>query len=360
MRYYLIAGEASGDLHGSLLIKALCAQDPNAEFCFWGGDLMAAEAKGLEQHYSETSFMGFVEVLKNISTIRKLFTKCKKSIENFNPDIIVFIDYPGFNLRMAAWAHANNFKAYYYIIPQVWAWKASRVKQLKKYCQGICTILPFESSFLKSYGVDSSYYGHPLLDIISKSENKIKQKKIALLPGSRKQEIKNHLALLLQLTKHYPEYDFVIAGRKEIGQEFYSTFVREYPSVKIVWNSTYALLEEAQAAVISSGTASLEACLLDTPQLVVYRGNKLSFLIAKRIVHLNHISLVNIIHDSGLIKELIQDDLSLPNLKSALDLILFDNEKRNEILAGYQSVKSQLGNGNVSQKLASEIIEIIS
>ncbi len=359
MRYFLIAGEASGDLHGSLLIRALHAEDPNAEFRFWGGDLMAAEAEGLEQHYRDTSFMGFVEVLKNIGTIRKLFVLCKKGIRAFNPDIIIFIDYPGFNLRMAAWAYAEKYRSYYYIIPQVWAWKAGRVEQLKKYCAGICTILPFESKFLESHGVASSYYGHPLMELISKTEKKQKQNTIALLPGSRKQEIRNHLPLLLSLTKEYPNYRFCIAGRSEVGEAFYTSFLEAFPAVDIVWNDTYTLLEESQAAVISSGTASLEACLLDTPQVVIYKGNKLSYLIAKRLVHLNHISLVNIILGREVVPELIQDDFNIGKLKSAMDVLIDSEDSRLRISADYAEVKALLGNGNVSRSVAKEIIGLI-
>ena len=358
MRYYLIAGEASGDLHGSLLIKALRKQDNSAKFRYWGGDLMAAEADGLEQHYKDTSFMGFVEVLKNIGTIRKLFKLCKTSIRAFNPDIIIFIDYPGFNLRMAAWAHEENYKSYYYIIPQVWAWKSGRVHQLKKYCNGICTILPFESKFLKKHGVDSSYYGHPLMEVILSKETQAKEEKIALLPGSRKQEIKNHLPLLLELSKEYAVYKFVIAGRSEIGKDFYTKFLGSYPNVEIVWNNTYALLEISKAAIISSGTASLEACLLNTPQVVIYKGNKLSYLIAKRLVHLNHISLVNIIKGSEVLRELIQDDYQLSHLKSALDELLENGDYTRTMLQEYQNVKAMLGNGSVSRSVASEIKQI--
>lgn len=359
MRYFLIAGEASGDLHGSLLIKAIRAQDSSAEFRFWGGDLMSAQADGLEQHYKNTSFMGFVEVLKNIAAIRKLFALCKKGIHAFNPDIIIFIDYPGFNLRMAAWAHAEKYKSYYYIIPQVWAWKSGRVHQLKKYCNGICTILPFESEFLKNHGVDSSYYGHPLMEVISKNTVQEKQNTIALLPGSRKQEIKNHLPLLLKLTRLYPDYRFVIAGRREIGSEFYDGFRSSYPDVGIVWNASYALLESSKAAIISSGTASLEACLLHTPQVVIYKGNKLSYLIAKRLVHLKHISLVNIIHDSEVVKELIQGDFSLENLRQSIDDILENKNRIDQIKTAYSEVHAKLGTGNVSNSVAKEIIEII-
>ncbi len=355
MRYYLIAGEASGDLHGSLLIKALRSKDDAAEFRFWGGDLMAAEAEGLEQHYKDTSFMGFVEVLKNIGTIRKLFASCKKAIKAFNPDVIVFIDYPGFNLRMAAWAHAENFKSYYYIIPQVWAWKAGRVHELKKYCQGICTILPFESAFLEQHGVDSSYFGHPLMELIANDDSATKKQQIALLPGSRKQEIKNHLPLLLELSLEFPDYKFIVAGRSEIGQEFYSKYLSSYPELEIVWNDTYKLLAGSEAAIISSGTASLEACLLDTPQVVIYKGNKLSYLIAKQLVHLKHISLVNIIHASDVVKELIQDDLKLNSLHSSLKSILEDKEAQKRMLSQYKEVKALLGDGNVSVSVANEI-----
>lgn len=369
MRYYIIAGEASGDLHASNMMKALKKEDPNAEFRFWGGDLMQAVGGTLVKHYKELSFMGFVEILLNLPTILGNVKFCKNDIVSFNPDAIIFIDYSGFNLRIAKWAKAQNFKTNYYISPQVWASRAKRVIDIKRDIDNMFVILPFEQEFYQKYDYKVNFVGHPLIDAIAnrelldeqtfRKENDLNEKPIiALLPGSRKQEITKMLSVMLSLVNDYKEYQFVIAGAPSQDFEFYKTFINT-DNVSFVTNKTYDLLSVAKAALVASGTATLETALFKVPQIVCYRGSNISYQIAKRIITLKFISLVNLIMDKEVVKELIQNDFNKKNLKSELDKII-EGDTRQELLSNYNILESKLGGAGASEKVAKLLYKINS
>lgn len=365
MKYYIIAGEASGDLHASNLIKAIKEKDQNAEFRFWGGDLMS-EVSGQKpvKHYKDLAFMGFLEVVQNLGTILKNIKFCKKDIENYKPDVLILVDYPGFNLRIAKFAKELGIKIVYYISPQLWAWKENRVETIKKYVDEMLVILPFEKDFYKKHNVDAHFVGHPLLDAISglkeidvqkfKSENQLNEKKIiALLPGSRKQEVEKMLELMLSVRSYFPDYQFVIAGAPSLSKEFYQKFVDD--DVHFVSNKTYDLLRCSKAALVTSGTATLETALLNIPEVVCYRGSKISYEIGKRLIgkNIKYISLVNLIMDKEIVTELIQNELNTNNLVHELNLIL--NENRKKILSDYSELREKLGGKGASEN-AAEII----
>ena len=312
MKYYIIAGEASGDLHGSNLIKALKQNDVSADFRCWGGDLMQQQGAVIVKHYSDLAFMGFIEVVKNLRTIFKNIEFCKKDIINYQPDVLVLIDYPGFNLRIAEWAHAQKIKVIYYISPQVWAWKQSRVHKIKRVVDKMLVILPFEKSFYKKFGVEVEFVGHPLIDAIEnyravagktflEDEQLGNKPVIAILPGSRKQEIAVKLPLMLSVEKDFPGYQFVIAGAPSIHASYYQSYTQN-SNAKIVYNKTYDLLNHAAAALVTSGTATLETALFGVPEVVCYKGSAVSFQIAKRLVNIEFISLVNLIMDREVVK----------------------------------------------------------
>lgn len=364
MKYYLIAGEASGDLHGSNLIKALKQKDSKAEIRFWGGDLMAgASAEKPVKHYRELAFMGFLEVAKNLKTILNNIKFCKKDIENYRPDVLILIDYPGFNLRIAKFAKELGIKVVYYISPQLWAWKEGRVEIIKKYVDEMLVILPFEKDFYKKHGVEAHFTGHPLLDAVSdlpgldaekfKVENHLSSKKIiALLPGSREQEVDKMLKIMLSVRPHFPEFQFVIAGAPSLPPEFYQKYTDE--NVHFVSNKTYDLLRCSEAALVTSGTATLETALLNVPEVVCYRSSRISYEIGKRVVkNIKYISLVNLIMDREVVTELIQNELTTENLVRELSLVL--NENSSKILADYQELKQKLGGSGASER-AAEII----
>lgn len=366
-KYYIIAGEASGDLHGSNLMKAILAKEPNAEFRFWGGDLMQNVGGELIKHYKDLAFMGFLEVIQNIGTILKNIKFCKEDIKNYQPNTLILIDYPGFNLRIAKFAKKLGIKVIYYISPQLWAWKEGRVEIIKKYVDEILVILPFEKDFYKKHSINAHFVGHPLLDAISglkeispekfKSENGLNQKEIiALLPGSRKQEVKKMLSLMLSITPYFKDYQFVIAGAPSLGKEFYKEFLT--PDIQFVSNKTYDLLRCSKAALVTSGTATLETALLKTPEVVCYRGSWISYQIAKRLVkHIKFISLVNLIMDKEVVKELIQDDLNTENLKNELQKILKEPQ-RTKIIQEYQKLHLLLGGEGASNKAAELITSL--
>lgn len=347
MKYYIIAGEASGDLHGANLIDAIQEKDVKAEIRFWGGDKMRESSKKTPQkHISELAFMGFIEVVANLRTILKNISFCKEDILEFKPDALILIDYPGFNLRIAKWAKKHNINSFYYISPQIWAWKTKRIHAIMKTSRVVFTILPFEKAFYKKYGYDVDYVGHPLLDEINKGgvvpvNLETKKSIIALLPGSRKQEISKMLPVMLELTVKYPNYIFAIAAAPAIEKEFYDKIVENKSNVRIVQNNTYGLLKVALAAIVTSGTATLEAGLFKIPQVVCYKGSSISFMIAKRLVNIQYISLVNLILDKPLLKELIQDDFNLDNLSLELDNIL-SKEGKSRILEGYSELERLL------------------
>ncbi|UZX28321.1 lipid-A-disaccharide synthase [Riemerella anatipestifer] len=366
MKYYIIAGEASGDLHGSNLMKALKQKDPNATFRFWGGDLMEQQGGTLVKHYRDLAFMGFVEVIQNLGTILRNIKFCKEDIRNFCPDVLILVDYPGFNLRIAKFAKKLGIKVVYYISPQLWAWKESRVNIIKKYVDKMLVILPFEKDFYKKHQIGAHFVGHPLLDALSdlppidiqtlKKEHQLSDKKIiALLPGSREQEVKKMLSIMLSVRSEFKDYQFVIAGAPSLPKSFYESYVDK--EVSFISNKTYDLLRCSDAALVTSGTATLETALLEVPEVVCYRGSKISYEIAKRLIkHIKYISLVNLIMDKEVVKELIQDELNTPNLVKELKLIL--NENRASLLSDYKILKEKLGGKGASEKAAEIITKI--
>jgi lipid-A-disaccharide synthase len=370
MKYYIIAGEASGDLHAANLMKALKNVDPNATFRFWGGDLMAKEGGVPVKHYRELAFMGFSEVVMNLRTILGNITFCKQDISQFEPDVIIFVDYPGFNLRIAKWARKKGYKTHFYISPQIWAWKENRIKDIKRDIDEMYVILPFEKEFYeKKHDYPVHFVGHPLLDAIAKRPplkiEKFKKEEglddrpvIALLPGSRKQEISKMLEIMLSVTDDFKEYQFVIAGAPSQEATFYQPFIKK-KNVHLVMNRTYDVLEIATAALVTSGTATLETALLKVPEVVCYKGSFISYQIAKRVVNLDYISLVNLIMEREVVKELIQQELNTNNLKRELNKIL-DGEHRKKMFSDYYELEKILGGAGASEKTARLIFEKIS
>ncbi|WP_420320443.1 lipid-A-disaccharide synthase [Flagellimonas sp.] len=368
MKYYIIAGEASGDLHGSNLIKALKQQDSEAQIRCWGGDLMQKAGGDLAKHYKEMAFMGFLEVLKNIPAIFRNISFCKQDIQNFNPDLVIFIDFSGFNLRIAKWAKQHGFKTNYYISPQIWASREGRIEKIKRDIDNMYVILPFEKDFYeKKHNFPVHFVGHPLIDAIEntkivdegtfRQEHHLHPQKpiIALLPGSRKQEVQKMLTVMLSVSSDFPEFQFVIAGAPSLPDDFYEPFLKEH-EVGYISNQTYSLLKHSHAALVTSGTATLETALFEIPQVVCYKGNWISYQIAKRIITLDYISLVNLIMNREVVKELIQNELTSKNLKQELSKII-DGEERTRILTDYKSLKEKLGGKGASQLAAQLIIE---
>lgn len=367
MKIYIIAGEASGDLHGSNLIHALKQKDATMDIRCWGGDMMQQAGGQLAKHYKEMAFMGFLEVVKNIPAIIRNIKFCKRDIENFNPDVIVFIDFSGFNLRIAKWAKAKGYRTNYYISPQVWASREQRVKKIKRDIDKMYVILPFEKEFYARFNYPVDFVGHPLLDAIANTqipeaadfrlENQLHPKKpiIALLPGSRKQEIQKMLSVMLAVIDDFPDYQFVIAGAPSLEDAFYRPYLN-HKLVNYVSGQTYALLANAHSALVTSGTATLETALFKVPQVVCYKGNWVSYQIAKRIITLDYISLVNLIMDKEVVKELIQGNFNFHNLKAELKKIT-EGTPRERILADYDSLEKRLGGKGASAKAASLIIE---
>ena len=365
MKYYIIAGEASGDLHGSNLIKELQKIDAKAQIRCWGGDKMKATGATLVKHYKELAFMGFAEVVKNLPEILKNFKFCKNDILAFHPDVIIFIDYPGFNLRMAKWAKENQYKTVFYISPQVWAWKENRVKNIKKYIDKMLVILPFEKDFYKKWNYEVEYVGHPLVKVIEDfkkdhPEIHVSENTIALLPGSRKQEIEAKLPVMLQATKNLPEYQFVVGKAPSIEDEFYEGFIKDYKNVKVISNETYSLLMKSVAALVTSGTATLETALFGVPEIVCYKASNISYQIAKRLVKLKFISLVNLIMNKEVVKELIQNDLTSEKITVQLNNVLFDSRKKQQLKNDYSALKQLLSEGgNASQNAAKSICSLL-
>ncbi|MEX6627133.1 lipid-A-disaccharide synthase [Tenacibaculum salmonis] len=366
MKYYILVGEASGDLHGANLMKSLLKEDPKADIRFWGGDLMQEVGGTLVKHYKERAFMGFVEVLLNLRKILGMMSFCKKDIANFKPDVILFIDNSGFNLRIAKWAKQQGFKTNYYISPQVWASRAGRVADIKRDIDAMFVILPFEKEFYQKYNYDVNFVGHPLIDGIEGREqvdetlfritHDLGQKDIiALLPGSRKQEITKMLSVMLSLVDDFSDYQFVIGGAPSQPYEFYKTIIGD-KNVKFINNKTYDLLSISNTALVGSGTATLETALFKVPQVVCYKGSKISYQIAKRIITLEYISLVNLIMNKEVVKELIQDDFTKENLSIELKRIL-EPEYRNKLFLDYFDLEQILGGKGASEKTAKLIVD---
>lgn len=368
MKYYIIAGEASGDLHGSNLMKELTTLDSSATFRCWGGDKMQAAGGDLVKHYRELAFMGFLEVLMNLRTIFRNLKFCKEDILQHKPDAVILIDYPGFNLRIAEWAKQQGLKIIYYISPQVWAWKENRVKSMKQCIDKMLVILPFEKDYYKNkWNWEVEYVGHPLAEVIQRhKEQGIKEKFadkpiIALLPGSRKQEILKKLPVMLKVSQSFPSYQFIVAKAPGLEESFYDNLLRSYSNVSYVNNRTYDLLAQAKAALVTSGTATLETALFEVPEVVCYKGSWLSYQIGKRLVKVKYISLVNLIMDTLVVKELIQNDLTAENLKAELEDLLTNENRKKELQQQYVSLINKLSEGgNASAKAAASISQFLS
>jgi lipid-A-disaccharide synthase len=369
MKYYIIAGEASGDLHGSNLMKALYEEDPIAEIRFWGGDLMQNVGGTLVKHYKELAFMGFIEVIFNLKTILNNIKICKSDVDQFKPDVIIYIDYPGFNMRIAKWAKEKGYKNHYYISPQIWAWKENRITAIKHDIDKMYVILPFEKDFYEvKHQFPVEFVGHPLIDAIHnqsgidantfKQENHLSEKPIiAILPGSRKQEISKMLSVMLSVVKDFPDYQFVIAGAPSQELSFYQQFISG-ENIKFVSNKTYSLLRNSTAALVTSGTATLETALFKVPEVVCYKGSWASYQIAKRIITLKYISLVNLIMDREVVTELIQDDCSTKRIREELTKIL-DSNYRKTLLENYDLLEKKLGGVGASKKTAHLVVQAI-
>jgi lipid-A-disaccharide synthase len=370
MKYYVIAGEASGDLHGSNLIKQLKTIDKEAQFRCWGGDKMHAQGVSLIKHIKDLAFMGFVEVIANITTILKNISFCKDDILAYKPDALILIDYPGFNLRIAEFAKKNQIKVIYYISPQVWAWKQSRVKKIKASVDCMLVILPFEEAFYKQHQYHVFYTGHPLLDAIEDIKgnsntwqdfmhiNLLPNKPIiALLPGSRRQEISTMLPIMLQVEKDFGDYQFVIAAAPSSPSEFYKS-VMGNSTIKLVYDQTYQLLQHAKAALVTSGTATLETALFNVPEVVCYKGNKISYHIARKLIKVKYISLVNLIMDQEIVKELIQNELNGNNLKVELTKLL-NTDYQQQLKKSYEALRTKLGGKGASARAAKKMIDYL-
>jgi lipid-A-disaccharide synthase len=372
MRYYIIAGEASGDLHGSNLIKAIHKQDTNATVRCWGGDRMQAAGATLVKHYRDLAFMGFVEVIRHLKEIKNNIDFCKRDILEFKPDVLVLIDYPGFNLRIAEWARKQGLKIAYYSSPQVWAWKENRVKKIKRDVDKMMVILPFEVDFYKKWDYPVTYVGHPLVEVVRNEKENVPvtpitdKPIIALLPGSRTQEIKVKLPIMLQMVKHFPEYCFVIAQASAQPDSVYNEIIESHlPSPGgaggrplLVKDQTYNLLKQAKAGLVTSGTATLETALFGLPEVVCYKGNPVSFWLATKLVDVKYISLVNLIMDKEVVKELIQTDLTEEKLKDALTRVLKDEAYKKELKQDYETLWHKLGDKQASVLTANEVIEL--
>jgi lipid-A-disaccharide synthase len=370
MKYYFIAGEASGDLHGSNSMKEIKKLDLQAKFAFTGGDLMeevSGEKAGI--HIKQMAFMGFVDVLKNIFTIKENFTIVKKKILEFKPDLLILVDYPGFNLRMAKWAWEQGIKVDYYISPTVWAWKEGRVEQIKKYTNKLFVILPFEEDFYRKKHNHKVYFtGHPLIDAIEQQKPNLRSKEefiknnaltgkpvIAVLPGSRVQEIERMLGIMLEVTADFKDYEFVVAGASHLPKSHYDSLAQH--NIKVVFNQTYELMSYAKAGIIKSGTSTLEAGLFKLPQVVCYKGGGLSFAIAKKIVNVKYIGLPNLIMDKPIVKELIQTDLTSKNISEELKKLLNDESYRNEMISEYTALIKHLGGPGASERIAKHLVQ---
>jgi lipid-A-disaccharide synthase len=368
MKYFIIAGEQSGDLHGSNLVIGLLKADRDAQIYCWGGDLMKAAGATLLMHYSKTAFMGFMVILKNMKAIRRNLFLCKKQIKESNPDVLILIDYPGFNLRIAEFAKKNGLRVFYYISPKFWAWKEKRVEKIKKYVDRMYIIFPFEVEFYREHNIQVEFYGNPLVDEIEKkipsTGNNIMdfatsgigdKPVIAILAGSRKHEVKHILPGMLNVVRHFPEYQFVIAGVKNLADELYLKIIEDKP-VKLIKEKTYEILSTAQAALVASGTATLEAALAGIPQVVCYKGDFFSALIAWILIKVKYVSLVNLIMDREVVKELLQYSINEKNLLYELKAVLPGGSKREQILSDYKALREKLGPAGASYRIAAEMV----
>lgn len=353
---YIISGESSGDVHGGNLVKEMKKLNPQLDIYCWGGDRMQQAGALLQKHYKDLAFMGFVEVLKNLFSILRNFKEIKADILSKKPEVVVLIDYPGFNLRLAKWLKKHHFKVIYYIAPQAWAWKEGRVKDIKKYTDELLVILPFEENFFKKHGIKTRFVGHPLLQEIELLKTE-KQKQIALLPGSRKQEVSSILPIMLQMQALYPDYIFQIAGMKHLGELFYHEIIGNIPC-QIVWNNASKVIQGASLALVSSGTATLETALLHTPQIVCYKSSWVNYEIGKRLIKVPYISLVNLIMEREVVKELIQNNLNTTQLKQEMDQCLHEDYSNN-MLKDYDILRKKLGEKNASKSVAEIVLSYL-
>jgi len=371
MKYFIVAGEQSGDLHGSNLVSELMTCDKQAEIKCWGGDLMESAGAEVLINYKRTAFMGFVEVAKNLRTIRNFLVLCKEQITRFNPDVVILIDYPGFNFRIAEFAKKSGFRVFYYISPKLWAWKESRVKRVRKYVERMYIIFPFEVDFYKKHGIVVEYRGNPLLDETEKKLTAFGAKDelrkslgldnkpvVALLAGSRKTEVRDILPPMLKVVRHFPDYQFVLAGVKNLPDELYLRLIRDYP-VKLVKDKTYEILYISEAALVKSGTATLETALFDIPEIVCYKGDFISIVIAWIVIKVKYISLVNLIAGYEAVKELVQYYLNEKNLVSELKAILPGGSKREKILVDYKKIREKLGPAGASRRVAEDMVKVL-
>lgn len=361
MKYYVIAGEASGDLHASNLMREIRNRDPKAEFRAWGGDLMQEQGAAIVKHYRDLAFMGFVEVLMHLRTILSNISLCKKDIAEWKPDAVILVDYPGFNMRIAPTVKELGIPVFYYISPQVWAWKQNRVYKIREVVTRMFCILPFEKAFYKKFDYDVDFVGHPLLDAVNAWSGNAAvaedgRKIIAVLPGSRKQEIRVMLPVMMECAAKFPEYRFIVAGAPSQPASFYEE-VLNGTKAEIIFGKTYALLHQAHAGLITSGTATLESALFNVPEVVCYKANKISYAIAKRVAKVKYISLVNLIMDQEIVKELIQHEMTAEKMASELKRIAAEGNHREKMLSDYKLLRSALGGSGASAKTAELILE---
>ena len=368
-KFYIIAGEPSGDLHASNLMQAILDERSNTDFRFWGGEKMNAIQKGMAKHIKDLAFMGFLEVVLNLRTILRNISFCKKDILAYQPDALILVDYPGFNLRIAKWAKKHDIKVYYYISPQIWAWKQNRVYKIKELVDKMYVILPFEKDFYKRFDFDVEYVGHPLLDEIAKFDfsdsrlsfldrNQLDNRAIiAVLPGSRKQEVSVKLPIMLAAVKGYVNHQIIVAGAPTLSKEFYASID---DSVYVIFNETYEIMANARAAIVTSGTATLEAALFKVPEVICYKGSNISYSIAKRLIKVKYISLVNLILDQEVVKELIQHECTSENIQLELDKIINDENYRQMLIDKYNELEEMLGGGGASKKVAQSLFKTLS
>ena len=371
MRYFIIAGEQSGDLHGSNLVRGLLATDKNAEIFCWGGDLMESAGATLLMHYRKTAIMGILLILKNIRTLKNNFLLCKQQITEFKPDVVILIDYPGFNLKIAKYSKKSGFRVFYYISPKFWAWREYRVKQIKKYTDKIYIILPFEVGFYKRHNISVEYHGNPLVDEIERKVSSLPSRTeikkllsigekpvVAILAGSRRFEVEYNLPQMVKVVRYFPQYQFVLAGVKNLPDDLYCKIIGKEP-VMLIKEKTYEILYVAEAAMVASGTATLETALFDTPQVVGYKGDLFSMLVVWLLLKVKFVSLVNLILDSEVVKELLGYSLTGKNLVSELRSILPGGQKREKMLAEYKKLKEILGPSGASGRIARDMVDNI-
>ncbi|MBQ8334897.1 MAG: lipid-A-disaccharide synthase [Tidjanibacter sp.] len=373
MRYYLIAGEASGDLHGSNLMKGIQKADPEAQFRFWGGDRMA-EVGGkdnLAKHYRQTSFFGVSDVLKHLRTIFNQLGECQRDVDAFGPDVLILIDYPGFNFKMARYAHQKGIKTFYYISPKVWAWKEHRVERIRKWVDKLFIIFPFEIEYFRGKGIEAIYEGNPIMDSITQTLAEVESEEqfrranglgnkplVALLAGSRKNEIKKNLPFMVALAQSMPQWEFVVAGVSWLEGELYDKYLKG-SGVKIVTDQTYGLLRYSAAAVVCSGTATLETALIGTPEVVCYRMDEFSYRVARAFVKIKWISLVNIIMQRTVVRELIQHDMTVENASQELTAIVEGGAKHQQMKADYAALAEVVGGAGVSDRFARRMVDLL-